>query len=593
LRLVLILAAIAYGTAAAVHRRWVCDDAYISYRYAKNLLDGRGLVYNEGERVEGYSNFLWTIWAAAGMALGCTPETWTIVWGIACYAGSIALLGGWAWPPAAARPPPDPAPAHAGRRAPGAAAADTRPACALPLAALLAATHQDWNIYATSGLETSAFILLLLLAFVLLARAPLRDVPAGRARRLHITCAAAGGVLALASLTRPEGPLFAAVAGLYVLYAARPGWRCAAAPFALAFGVPYGLFLAWRFWYYGDLMPNTYYAKSANLAWWSQGWHYLVLYFRKYAVLLSALPAALLAGAVLRRGRRAGEVAAESRTRTLLLAICFCFPYMLYITRVGGDFMFARMLLPATPFLMILMEAGLAALAGSRPVAQACVSVMLLAALVLPPYPMQGYTLIHGVANEPFWYSREGMRGRLDQLTATLGKYFAGLPVRVAFLGAEAQVMYGANIPVAIESDAGLTDRFIARQPLDQRGRVGHEKKAPLDYLVHQRKVHFTFSQEAGPTLKLPQHIPPWKIELDGLEGLILHWDPVLLAELKQRGARFRDFPASIDGMLPRLDTLTDQEVATAYRRIKMFYFDHVSDPQREAPFRKRLGIQS
>ncbi|MCI0450165.1 MAG: hypothetical protein L0Y79_10360 [Chlorobi bacterium] len=37
------------------------DDAYISYRYGKNLMNGEGLVYNKGEYVEGYTNFLWTI----------------------------------------------------------------------------------------------------------------------------------------------------------------------------------------------------------------------------------------------------------------------------------------------------------------------------------------------------------------------------------------------------------------------------------------------------------------------------------------------------------------------------------------------------
>lgn len=34
------------------------DDAYISFRYATNLIHGHGLVFNPGERVEGYSNFL-------------------------------------------------------------------------------------------------------------------------------------------------------------------------------------------------------------------------------------------------------------------------------------------------------------------------------------------------------------------------------------------------------------------------------------------------------------------------------------------------------------------------------------------------------
>ena len=37
------------------------DDAFISFRYAENFAQGKGLVFNSGERVEGYSNFLWVI----------------------------------------------------------------------------------------------------------------------------------------------------------------------------------------------------------------------------------------------------------------------------------------------------------------------------------------------------------------------------------------------------------------------------------------------------------------------------------------------------------------------------------------------------
>src|SRR5258708_3544166 len=36
------------------------DDAYISYVYAHNAILGHGLTFNPGERVEGFSNFLWT-----------------------------------------------------------------------------------------------------------------------------------------------------------------------------------------------------------------------------------------------------------------------------------------------------------------------------------------------------------------------------------------------------------------------------------------------------------------------------------------------------------------------------------------------------
>jgi arabinofuranosyltransferase len=37
------------------------DDAYISYRYARNLFRGEGLVFNPGERTEGYSNFSYVL----------------------------------------------------------------------------------------------------------------------------------------------------------------------------------------------------------------------------------------------------------------------------------------------------------------------------------------------------------------------------------------------------------------------------------------------------------------------------------------------------------------------------------------------------
>src|SRR5688500_13130256 len=52
------LLAFIWSLAAAVAAAWICDDAYISYRYAHNLLAGLGLVFNAGERVEGYTNFL-------------------------------------------------------------------------------------------------------------------------------------------------------------------------------------------------------------------------------------------------------------------------------------------------------------------------------------------------------------------------------------------------------------------------------------------------------------------------------------------------------------------------------------------------------
>src|ERR1044072_2429548 len=73
--------ALILGITGALRLAWLCDDAYISFRYADNLVHGLGLVYNAGERVEGYSNFLWTMGIALGMRLGVGPEAWTVALG--------------------------------------------------------------------------------------------------------------------------------------------------------------------------------------------------------------------------------------------------------------------------------------------------------------------------------------------------------------------------------------------------------------------------------------------------------------------------------------------------------------------------------
>ena len=58
----------------AVQMAWLSDDAFISFRYARNLHDGLGLVFNAGEYVEGYTNLLWTLAMAAVLHLGRRRE---------------------------------------------------------------------------------------------------------------------------------------------------------------------------------------------------------------------------------------------------------------------------------------------------------------------------------------------------------------------------------------------------------------------------------------------------------------------------------------------------------------------------------------
>lgn len=70
---------------------YIVDDTFISLRYARNLLNGAGLVYNVGQQVEGYSNFSWVMIEALVMRLGLPVITSMKLLGLAS-AAATALL---------------------------------------------------------------------------------------------------------------------------------------------------------------------------------------------------------------------------------------------------------------------------------------------------------------------------------------------------------------------------------------------------------------------------------------------------------------------------------------------------------------------
>src|SRR5437870_9145345 len=76
---------------------FVIDDAFISFRYAENLVRGYGLVYNPGERVEGYTNFLWVLLIAGFHALGADSLSAAKVLGALANASTLILVGNEAW----------------------------------------------------------------------------------------------------------------------------------------------------------------------------------------------------------------------------------------------------------------------------------------------------------------------------------------------------------------------------------------------------------------------------------------------------------------------------------------------------------------
>lgn len=532
--LVLVVVALAAGALPPSMRAWICDDAFITLRYVRNANAGLGLVYNAGEHVEGYTHFLWTILLWFFTRLGIDPVrvgTWLPV---PFYVGILWLLlrtSRTLWPRAATPP----------------ARGKTARWLALPVAAVAWAVHRDALVFASGGLETSAYTFALLLGFSLVA---LGGTPRARAAGI----AAYAG----AALLRPEGLLHAGLALAYVAIAARRELpRLLGILLVLA-----GPLYVWRFAYYHDVLPNAYYAKSAAHAYWSQGWFYVGLYFRYYAGI--GIAAALGMVLVGRAGFR----------QPLTLAVAHALVIVLSTAYVGGDFMFARFLLPATPLLALLAELAVRRAPRARTAWAVALVLSTLAGGLWREHTLRWPTKPRGIVDERSFYPPEDVvarRAHGEVIAACLASTDAGFLV----LGAQAMLAYFGRFPVAIEVH-GLTDRTIAHQPLTERGRPGHERKPTMEYLV-QRRVRFMLLQP-GTEPKRPYA----RIRFGDILGEIVSYDCALMEHVRRcRNVDFVDFPAWLDDYLRRAPDLPADTLARDLAAFRFYYFDHNDDPDR------------
>lgn len=331
--------------------RFLTDDAYISFRYARNFARGFGLVFNPGfERVEGYSNFLWVMLLAALDRVGLAPERVAIPLGLAL---TVAL---WA---VVVR-------ATLERRA--ALGHDAL----LVLPPLFLALSRSVAVWSTSGLETRAFELLVTWGALRLAR----ETDASREGR-EPGAPLAAWLLGLAAVTRPDGVLVGACAlGASVALgrAARNPrrWMPRVAPFvALVFGIE-----LFRIAYYGAWVPNTYFAKVGGRLQWGAGLEYASAFALEYAAFFWA-PLAIAGGV---RAWRAG-----ARAR-VAIAACAVLPHLAYVIAIGGDHFEYRPLGLVFPFAALLIAEGLAPWARPRAWRAAVAAAVVLAGLTFLPW---------------------------------------------------------------------------------------------------------------------------------------------------------------------------------------------------------------
>jgi arabinofuranosyltransferase len=296
---------LALGVVYATAHYFICDDAFISFRYARNFALGEGLVFNHGERVEGYTDFLWVIELGALLKLFHVPlplgsvvlsslYSFGTLWVVTLFARQTPLRR-YLVPVVAA-------------------------------AWLLLLLNRNFATWTSSGLETRQFTFFAVLGVYL----------HGRTKRGLYRFTPAALCWAAAELTRPEGTLLFACGGFYLL------WQASREPklrwvelvgFVVPFVAIVGAHILFRVVYYGDILPNTYYAKHVR-PWPEAGMAFITSAIIEGGLYLLVPIAAL--GAIARTigGRD---------DRHWLSALCIV-PHAAYLVDIGGDHFEYRML---------------------------------------------------------------------------------------------------------------------------------------------------------------------------------------------------------------------------------------------------------
>jgi hypothetical protein len=300
----------------------VFEDAFISFRYARNLAHGNGLVFNPGEAVWGYSNFLWTVILAAACKFGFALVPAAKYLGVMAAVFIIVVFFLWVF------------------RQEG----SLLQALAGPLL-LAASTH--FLLAAQNGLETVFFTGLFLGGVFSFSDAFVK--------KKFLPWYAVWFLLA--SLTRPEAPLLMATAasldlGKWLLYreeAARKRFFLGLILFVSGFG----LYTLLMYLYYGQPLPNSFYVKIDTVngtCQISRGTAYIVSFFKDIRAGYWLWPIFFIL---------------FDRRRAVInfILVVFVTVYLLFVIRAGGDFKvyFFRFMIPVLPLILLLLVNGTAA----------------------------------------------------------------------------------------------------------------------------------------------------------------------------------------------------------------------------------------
>lgn len=460
LELGLFIAILCAFYAHVQHFKFIQDDSFITFRYIKNFAAGNGLVWNIGERVEGYTTFLWTVLLAIPAKLGLDLITTSQFVGMVFGLGTLVLLYVLS----------------------STISEERRPIGFASIAVLMLAVNSSVAYWTVSGMETAMFMFLTVLSVWLF----LQERASSKRFAVHPIA------FALLSLTRPEGMylfgLTILYAGAEVFFSGGQDKKAAISRIArwcVIYAVPVGLFMGWRLSYYGYLFPNTYYAKAGlSQEYFKSGIEYFVMFAKHYlfwgALLL--LPALSL----YRRKWSSPLVYLAFLTVT----------YTAYIITVGGDVLPAhRFFIPILPLIYLLVQEGFYELYKVlRDRGLVGRLAPLAAALIVSYYT---YSLAYDYVRQ-YWSLEQGLVGGMTGVGEWLKKN--STPETVIAASTIGAVGYYSE--VTLIDMLGLTDETIAHHPETILGvRSGwRERNYNVTYVLSRKPDYILFSTGIKPS---------------------------------------------------------------------------------------------
>lgn len=419
-----------------VHTAWICEDAFITMRTVDFALQGNGLVWNIGERVQAYTHPLWMMIAIPLKGVVGDPYATLITLSLICFLGTLFVIK---------------------------------------------KTHQDWPIqgimgissllwsrafidYSTSGLENPLTHLLLASYFLLW----LHSDSAQKGFLLMLLCSAL-------YVNRPDSILLVLPAMVW------HAWKYRNLKQIFWGGFPIIAWTAFSLIYYGSGVPNTALSKVATgLSVWDraeQAWKYFSWTIENDPITLVIIVTGTLLGLTNRR------------LRPFSIGLL---GWPIYLAYVGGDYMGGRFLSAATLLSALLIAHATTKLTSWILFACLAAGVGMLQYTILSPASFQNRKIdAAGISDERgFYYLDLGLIPSLIQGSWRTHPWFEQGAIARERPGVYTRCAIGMSGYMAgpnayIIDPLALTEPFLARLPSRQNVRVGHYERAfPPGYLA-------------------------------------------------------------------------------------------------------------